>query len=49
MRTMTPDSIKIFITLNDSFSTSGHPSKGEGGDSVIENKNKESLKIKIKG
>ena len=49
MRTMTPDYIKRLIKLNYSFSTSGHPSKGGGGDFVLENKNKRLTRLIPKG
>ena len=41
-RVLQPDPVKDFWALNESFSISGHPSKGEGGDFVLESKNKTS-------
>ena len=35
-----PEKIKTFISKNKSYSRSGHPSKGEGGDYVTENENR---------
>ena len=40
MRLLAPPEIQNYLNENDSFSTSGHKSKGEGGDFVLENKNK---------
>ena len=39
MRVLAPDSVNKYIQDNGSFSISGHPRKGEGGDFVLENKN----------
>ena len=39
MRVLAPDSVNKYIQDNEPFSISGHPSKGEGGDFVLENKN----------
>ncbi|XP_061196610.1 uncharacterized protein LOC133204882 [Saccostrea echinata] len=36
MRVLAPEDIKQFITNNESFSASGHTSKGEGGDFLLE-------------
>ena len=35
-----PEKIETFISRNESYSRSGHPSKGEGGDYVTENENR---------
>ena len=35
-----PEEIKTFISRNESYSRSGDPSKGEGGDYVTENENR---------
>ena len=35
-----PEKNKTFISRNESYSRSGHPSKGEGGDYVTENENR---------
>ena len=35
-----PEEIKTFISRNQSYSRSGDPSKGEGGDYVTENENR---------
>ena len=40
MRVLAPNDVTNFISTNDAFSVSGHPSKGAGGDFVLENKNK---------
>jgi len=40
MRVNMPDQIKSLINEHESFSCSGHPSKGEGGDFVLEAKNR---------
>ena len=40
MRLIAPENVTIFLRLNEAFSVSGHPSRGEGGDFVLENKNK---------
>ncbi|CAC5407837.1 unnamed protein product [Mytilus coruscus] len=35
-----PDDVKSLINQNQAFSCSGHPSKGEGGDFILEAKNR---------
>ena len=40
MRTLAPADLIQYLKDNESFSISGNPSKGEGGDFVIENKNR---------
>ena len=35
-----PEEIKTFISRNESYSRSGDPSKGEGGNYVTENENR---------
>ena len=40
LRLLAPPDIQNYISENESFSVSGHNSKGEGGDFVLENKNK---------
>ena len=40
MRVLSPPQVSEYITQNESFSTGGHPTKGEGGDFVLENKNR---------
>lgn len=40
MKLQCPASVKTFLESNESFSVSGHASKGEGGDFVLEAKNR---------
>ena len=39
-RSLAPQEIKQFMSANESFSVSGHPSKGEGGDFLLESFNR---------
>lgn len=39
-RVCMPESFLEFITRNESFSVSGHPNKGEGGDFILEARNR---------
>ena len=49
MRLLAPPEIQNYIGDNESFSTSGHASKGEGGDFVLENRNKRIKSLIPKG
>ena len=49
MRLLAPPEIQNYISDNESFSTSGHASKGEGGDFVLENRNKRIKSLIPKG
>ena len=40
MRTLVPVDLVQYLKDNESFSISGNPSKGDGGDFVFENKNR---------
>ena len=39
-RSLAPQEIKQFMSANESFNVSGHPSKGEGGDFLLESFNR---------
>ena len=49
MRLLAPPEIQNYISDNESFSQSGHESKGEGGDFVLENMNKRIKSLIPKG
>ena len=49
MRLLAPPEIQNYIGDNESFSTSCHASKGEGGDFVLENRNKRIKSLIPKG
>lgn len=48
-RILAPLEVRNFIETNETFSISGHDSKGEGGDFVLENINKKVMKLLPQG